>query len=348
MNKACQLAVFFIFVLHFQYLDGQPYLPINSCYLMHNGRSLYESQNPDTPIPGNIPSNPLYFDNLPIEFHLNDSIPQQYRDVFGESASEWNIAANSEMIRISDEIDHSDVRSRDFKNVIYWLNDDQYNLEDITLQNGAAKVAAETFIEVHPVDPSSSYIFIADVDIIIYEEQNVISEYIHQVFTRHLKRAGIEPSENMNVMDFQRFFIDRLSNMSSDNFYEMVAQMLKDKGIILMNKKAAQSWVISQINAQLKDIELTSFEDLQALMIEGLSSNFASILNSTVLLSNNILHEFGHALGLKHNNVLNSLMHSGFKITLIPNFFENITVPKQIDRLALQGLLCSYNHLIEI
>ena len=348
MNRVYQLAIFFVFALYFQYtLSNQFYFQTDPCHLMHNGRSLYRSQNPDMPIPSNISNNPLSLNNPPIEFHLNKSVPEQYKSVFRAAALEWKNETKFELIHISDEFDHSDTKNRDFKNVIYWLNNDQYNVEDITLENGSAKIAAETFINVHPVNSSSSYTFIADVDIIVYEEQNVISKYIHWIFTRHLKRTGIEPPKNIDIVDLQNLFIDTLSNMSSDDFYEMITQMMKDKGIILspnVNKEVIQSWLIPQMNAKIKDIEpLTSFEDLRVLMIKEYSLDLTSILNSSILLSNNMVHEFGHAAGLRHNNAPNSLMHSGLNINPIPLFFRDILIPKHIDGLALRGLSCSYD-----
>ncbi len=306
-------------------------------------------QYPNIPIPKHITSHPLSLDDdLPIEFHLNDSIPEQYRYVFGESASEWNTKAELEMIRISDEIDHSAARNQeDSKNVIYWRS--QYNVESITSPDGSTKTATETFIEVNHVISPDYYIPITDVDIIIYEEQNTVRGHTHWIFTSLLEAAGISPSEDMDVLDLQSLAVNKLSSMSSDDFYEMMIQWIKDSGTTFnpdLSREDIQSLILTEVNARVKDIEpLAYFEDLQPLIVKEYSFDLTTIFDNHGFLKTHILHEFGHAFGLRHNYTPNTLMYNSFNRIPIPKLPRQIVIPKPVDNLALYGLLCSYEEL---
>ena len=200
--------VFLVFALYFQHaLSNQPNLVLSPCHFMYKGRTLYTDQYPNTPIPEHITSHPLSLDDdLPIELYLNNSIPGKYRDVFHNAALKWNTKAELEIIRISDEIDHSEVRNQeDSRNVIYWRDNSQYNVESITSSDGSIKTATETFIEVNHVVSPDYYIPITDVDIIIYEEENTVRGHTHWIFTSLLEAAGI--SEDMDVLDLQSLAI---------------------------------------------------------------------------------------------------------------------------------------------
>ena len=349
MNRACGLLIFLVLNFYFEHTLGrQPNFELPPCYFMYNGKSLYMDQYPNTPIPEHITSHPLS-NELPVEIHLNESIPEQYRDVFGEVASEWNREAEFEVIRISDEVDHSTTRSHDDRNVIYWLNDDQYDVENITSKDASIKVAIGAFIEVGPKASFGYYIPIVDVDIVIYEEQNNVREFLHWIFTDFLKAADINSPDNTEVLDLQSLFIERLSNMNNDDFYEMMIQWMRDNNITFSpnaSRETIQSWVITQVNERVKGIKpLESFEGFQALMIEEHSVDLTAFFDSSALLKSNMLHEFGHVLGLSHPNTSDSLMHDGFSVSPVPKFPRYVVIPQSIDKLALYGLLCSYEEL---
>ena len=347
MRKAYQSFIIFLTVVfHLSYaLGNELNSEIDPCDLMFHGRDILGDQHPE------ISTSPLSRRGLPIEFHLNHSIPEQHRPVIYEAALEWNRKVEFGLITISDEVDDSQwntpQQNPSFRNVIYWLNEDQYNAEDIIARNGTLRFGGETFFRLtFPPSPSPiPYVFILDTDIVIYEESNNIMNLIRWMFTLHLKGIGIEPPKDMDAVGLQHLFIERLSEMSSDDFYDMVIVLMEDKHVTLPSgePKDIQKWIIEEINAEMEDIQpLTSFEDLRNLMIKEYSLDIRNIPdNNPAVLKGRLLHEFGHALGLSHNNERGSLMYDGLNITPVPYFPKNYLVPRHIDDLALHGLSCS-------
>ena len=97
---------------------GRPVTSLHPCYLTRHGRSykIWPSALPDWPL--------SHGGNLPVDFHMHDSVPMRYRPVVRAAAAEWNRAAGFRAIAIHREIDYSDSVSQhvpDSKNLIYWL-----------------------------------------------------------------------------------------------------------------------------------------------------------------------------------------------------------------------------------
>ena len=144
MCKTSQASIIFlIFIFHFNYILGsQTDSQIHPCDLMFHGRDIYQERFPN--------ASDLPLARLPFEFSLNYSLPKQYHPIVSEVVLHWNAKIGFEFITLSDQIDDSEwnsqQQSRGSKNVIYWLNEDQYNVEDITLRNGTLRSGADTFI----------------------------------------------------------------------------------------------------------------------------------------------------------------------------------------------------------
>lgn len=346
------LAIFLMFVFHFSYaLENQPDIEFNPCDLMLHGRDIYGKIH-ITQYP-HISDFPLIRKRLTVEFHLNNSIPEEYRPAAHEAALEWNRKAGLMLIAISDEIDHSQWTPQQIpqislpKNVIYWLDKDQY--EDLAEKHEITRPSAgriefqSTSVDISM--PYTPYVFLYDTDILMHAERNTVMGTVRGLLTRHLNRMGVEYPEDMDTVELQHLFIERLSKMNSDDFYNMVIQLMEDKEVTLPNGEPEdiQKWIITAINAEMDDIQpLTSFEDFRDLIIREYTLDLTSISNSTVLFKNHLLHEFGHTLGLAHTEEPDSLMR-GAHITPVPRFPRTLTIPQFVDDLALHGLSCSYN-----
>ena len=346
MCRICQsFVLFFLFVFQFNYtLGNQSHLQMNPCDLMFHARDISQDIYPE------ISDFTLSRISLPVEFHLNDSIPEQHRPIIREAASEWNTKSEQSLITISDEIDESQwntaQQNQSSRNIIYWLTEDQYNIEDITERNNTLMLGGKTFFQPYPyMSPSIPYIFIHNTYIIIYGESHNFMNLARWIFSVHLEVIGIKPPENTDALGLQRIFVKRLSEINDDEFYNMIIEVIKDKEITPPSDKPEeiQEWFIREVNAEIENIQpLTSFEDLRALMIEEYSLDIVSTSkNSSVILKNRMLHEFGHAFGLDHNEKPGSLMYDGRNMTPVPYFPKNHVVPKHVDDLALHGLSCS-------
>lgn len=345
------LALFLMFVFHFNYaLGNQPDLEVDPCDLMEHGRNLYAemyiNQYP------HISDFPLTRRDLPAEFHLNNSIPEEYRPAVHEAASEWNRKVGLRLITISDEIDYSEWNNTPQqilhpKNIIYWLNDDQY--ESFTSKYEITRPSAGVMdIQLTSFDisiPYTPYVFLHDTDILMHAERNTVMGTVRWLLTQHLNRMGVEYPEDMSTVELQHLFIERLSKMNSEDFYNMVVQLMEAKYVTLPDGEPEdiQRWIVKGINAGMDDIQpLTSFEDFRDLIIREYTLDLTSISNSTVLFKNNLLHEFGHTLGLAHTEEPDSLMLR-VPITPVPRFPRTLTIPEHVDNLALHGLSCSYD-----
>ena len=336
MCRAYQsLAISLILALHFNYaLGNQPDFEIDACDLTIRGRQIYTDQLPDAL------TVPLSRMQLPVEFYINYKVPEQLRPIIREVALEWNEKVKFELFIISDQIDYTEWNAQEQvqKNVIYWLNEDEYTNFNPQQQSAAATLFRTSF------SSSTPGVLIYDSDILMHAKQNTVMGVIHWLLTQHFNRMDVEYSEDMETLQLQSLFIERLSNMNSDDFYNMVIKLMEDKRVTLPDGEPEdiQRWIIEEINAKMNDIEpLTSFEDFRNLIIKEYAFDFTSISNSTVLFKNNLLHEFGHALGLDHIDGPEHLMH-GPTTTPVPRFPKTLTVLWQVDDMALHGLSCAY------
>ncbi len=347
MCRYCQLFVtFLIFAFHFNYVLGNQINleRIDPCDLMMHGRDAYPDRYPE------VSDFPLSRTDIPVEFHLNHSIPEQHRDIIREAAKEWKVepepGSEISLVTISDEIDdsHWDTAKQNPRNVIYWLTEDQYNVDDITSKNGTLRSRGKTLFQVREPLPIP-YVFIINTHIVIYAESSNFMNLVEWMLTSHLENIGIEPPEDMDAIGLQRLFVERLSEMSSDDFYNMMIKSIERKEIALPSDKPEdiQRWILEETNKKMKDAQtLESLEDLRNLAIEKYSLDITSTSkDSPIILSKSILHEFGHALGVGHNDDPNSLMYDGHNRSPAPYFPKDYVVPGHVDNLALHGLLCS-------
>ena len=343
INQICML----LFIMHLpndtlaNQMSKTPLSSIHPCHLVYHGYH-FRYINP------NFPNLPLsHGENFPVRFYLHTSFPQQYRPVVYAAAAELNMKVGFQMIAIQSEIDDRDMHLNrgDSKNVIYW---DDYWANSGGIESSEqirAMEAAAVFID---LTDGSPYINISEVDIFVYgEKPNTAIGLLRIMFNRSLRRLGVEQiPENIDLKTLQNALIKVLSNVDSEGFYNMIIKLMHDKDIKISpnaSKVSVQDWIISLINAERKDTEpLTSFEDLQDLLIEEFSIDLEQF-NTSVVLKNHILHEFGHAVGLSHNGNIKSLMASGLDITPVPTVPRDILVQNEFDDLAMHGLKCLYD-----
>ena len=303
----------------------------------------------------NLPNFPLSHgergEGFPVEYYLHHSIPQQYRPVFREAASEWNNKVPFEAFIIRDEIDYSDMNSfrevLDSRNVIYWFNKDQHDIEEDA--DGNFLKMAEVLVKPAPLKPSEPYIFISEADIAIYEEMSTARGRLHTRFTINLRDINVEHPKDMDALGLQSLYVEHLSKMSLDDFYNMVTQSIRKDGLTVpseLSREEIQNAIVQEINANMKDIEpLDSFEDYQDLLIKEYALDVAEIFDDTTMLGNNITHELGHVLGLGHNRAKGSLMEDVLlSKTIVRSLPRHLRVaPQEVDKLAIHGLQCAYD-----
>lgn len=324
-------------------VSGVPFSSIHPCHLIYHGRH-FRYRYP------NLPNLPLsHGDKFPVRFYLHTDIPRKNRPVVYAAAAELNMKVESQMIEIQSKIDNGDMNLRwgDSKNVIYW---DDYWANSGGIESSEeirAMEAAATFID--PVKGPEPYITISEVDIMIYgEKPNTATGLVRVMFNQSLRRLGLEPmSEDVDLKVLQNRLIERLSDVDREGFYDMVIRLMREKGIDFSpnsSRADIQNWIISAINAERKNAKsLTSFEDFRDLFIEEFSINLEQF-DTSVVLKNNMLHEFGHALGLSHHEYVNGLMFDRLlHITPVPRVPRDLLIQNEFDDLAIHGLRCIYD-----
>ncbi len=351
MCKACQpLLIFLMVIFYFHYnLAGQPSVEIDPCDLMIHGRDVPRDRYPLLA----LLEFPFYHKRLPVRFYLNRSIPGMYRFAAYAVAREWNRKANDfDLITIRDEIDDSDYNDRSaeeqsqaFKNVIYWLNNEEY--ESFTSRREERIMSKRAITEfAHDLNVAIPLVLIDDTDIFVHAEKNTFMEATRQILIQHLNRINVEYLEDMDTIELQILFLERLLNMNNDDFYNMIIDLMRDRQITLPTGQPEdiQREIIERISEEITQ-PLESFEDLRDLMLKEYSMDLTniSILDKSVLFKNTLLHEFGRALGLLDNNEPGSLMYSEIYTPPILQFPRDLITSWDIDDLATHGLSCSYD-----
>ena len=356
--KSIRNLLLVVSIFHFKVLLGsQVRMRITPCDFVNHSSYLYEMYPHYKELYPDMSPLPLSRgEDFPIEYYLHHSVPQKYRHIFYEVASEWNRVVVFKAFTIKDEIDHSEMDPnqgiKDSKNVIYWFNEDQY-IDFIPSEYGLLRVvrAAKTFIE-QGLTASRSYVFISEIDMDLHEKGVTVMGQIYAMFTLNLEIIGVEPPEEMDGLGLQKLFVEHLSNMNQDDFYDMILRYRLSKGFKPpsdASRQNIQDRILQDINMDMPSIgPLNSFEDLHDLLIREYSFDITEFLDDTTLLKNYVRHEFGHAFGLKHHRFKGRLMEEFLlnRVILLP---RHLLAPKAIDELAYFGLLCTYDlgHLMQ-
>lgn len=323
--------------------SGDPFASVPPCDLAFHGRH-FGYLNPD------LPDAPLsHGENLPVEFYLHADIPEQYRPVMYAAAAELNMRVGFRMIAIGSEIDRGDMHRRrnDSRNVIYW--------DDYWANSGGFELTAEVRLleaasaETHPLAGTEPWIAISEADILVYgDKPNTAAGRLRILFGRTLRRLGVEPLpvKDVDLAVLQSMAIERLSTVSEGDFHAMVIQLMSEKGVELPDAGEAnvEEWILDRINAESRGAEpLASFDDLRRWWIDEFSVD-VDRFGTSVVLKSHMLHEFGHAVGLRHYGDADNLMAAGTsRILVTPLVPGDLLIPREFDDLAVHGLRCTYD-----
>ena len=289
--------------------SGDPLASVPPCDLVAHGSDYrYDYRYAD------LPDAPLsHGEGLPVEFRVHDEFPPSHRPVIHAAAAELNMRVGFRMIAIWSEIDRGDLHRRrnDGRNVIYW--DDYWaSSRGIELTSEIGVMQAAT-VEMRPVAVTEPWVAISEVDIVVFgEKPNTASGLVRILFGRTLRRLGVEPlpDEDVDLAVLQSMVIERLSTASEREFHDMVLQLMSEKRVELpeTGEVNVEDWILGRINEERPGAApLGSFDDLRRWMIDEFSVD-VDRFDTSVVLKNHVLHEFGHALGLRHYGDGNNLM----------------------------------------
>ena len=323
--------------------NGEALAAVPPCDLVYHGPD-FRFRHPD------LPDAPLsHGEDFPVEFHVHHEFPPSYRPVIHAAAAELNLRVGFRMIHIESEIDRGDLHRRrnDSRNVIYW--------DDYWAHSGGMEWTAEVRImeaasaEIRPVAGAEPWVAISEVDVVAYgEKPNTAAGRLRTVFGRTLRRLGVEPlpGEDVDLAVLQSMVIERLSTASEREFHDMVIQLMSDKGVELPDLGGAspEAWILERINEERRGAEpLASFDDLRRWLIDEFSIH-VDRFDTPIALKNHMLHEFGHAVGLRHYGNGDNLMADGAdRVRVAPLVPGDLLDEWEFDDLAVHGLWCTYD-----
>ena len=323
--------------------SGDPLVSVPPCDLVFHGPD-YGYRYPD------LPDAPFsHGENLPVEFHLHAEIPRSYRPVIHAAAAELNMRVGFRMIAIRSEIDRGDMHRRrnDSRNVIYW--------DDYWAHSGGIELTAETrvmeaaSVDIRPVAGTEPWVAISEVDIMVYgEKPNTAAGLVRILFGRTLRRLGVEPlpGGDVDLAGLQSMVIERLSTASEADFHDMVIQLMSEKRVELPDagEESVQDWILDRINEERRGTEpLASFDDLRRWLVDEFSVD-VDRFGTSVILRGHMMHEFGHAVGLRHYGDADNLMADrSYRIRVTPKVPVDLLAEWEFDDLAVHGLRCTYD-----
>ena len=303
---------------------------------------------------------PIALKSLPIEYYLHESIPRQYRPFFYVAADTWNRKLKQEVIRISSEIDRNPIniehaRSNQ-KNVIY-LIDREYSRE-ISINFNRNRLEDIDFflpgISRHSLskalDASGLFLPIAETDMMIREEiLTDLETYRHHLITSLQELGAEEPFFDLNVHELRKMVSSHLENMSVEEYRSLaISDSERKRQTISNNSPTMRVYDLQNINQDIEKLRNMEHGEVQSLKYDEMTRFLNADIemmetSSSITLVTAVMHEMGHGLGLNHipSNSNRPLME--VEIYSRPS---QITIPKEIDSQALDGMRCLYTDIL--
>ena len=303
---------------------------------------------------------PIAHAHLPLEYYLHKSIPQQYISFFGEQADAWNNTLDREIVKINDEIDQGifdpKTNESDQKNVIYVINKEEYNMlypdqneliHNLEFKSGISKI---TVSKTNPYQNTPSFLSITDADIMIRQEILSDTEIYRSRLLIDIDNLGIEGSfENADVEILRKVIMDHLQTMTDEDVKAFLIKPLEKNKKALLEDQENNSAKIDEIDQRIDTAQNMNNQQLRRTKIDIAQKILSVDMNliqaeMSILLQSTIKHEIGHGLGLKDLIVLNGTQRSwNIMDPYSFQFYNQITILREIDRSAVYGVLCLYS-----
>ena len=260
---------------------------------------------------------PWVFQSLPIEYHLHESIPRQYRPFFHIAKNAWNRKFKKDVIKISDEIDRNPMNTKknrsDQKNVIY-LIDEEFFQELSTEFSRNRLEDIETFLPgtsrhtpLQATDESLPFLPIVETDMMIREEAlSDLELYRYHLIDTLQKLGAQEPLSHLSVNDLRKMVFFHFENMTVEEYRSLALKSLERE----RNAMNDMSHSIRRVDPQKLDQDIEELKNMEPERVRFFKyDQIIRYLNvdiemmktqSSITLVNTAMHEMGHGLGLNH------------------------------------------------
>ncbi len=312
--------------------------------------------------------------SLPLEYHIHESIPSEYRPRIHDQAEDWNNTLGNEMVRINSKIDRGDptATNSDQKNVIYLVDSEDYTAHilnspnhDITKDPSALISSANSESIISP-ELAQNFLPITNADIFIREETLTnIGFYRHLLFAT-MRDLGIEGDfSNEHIEVIRSAIVEHIINMSSQDVKTFLIEDIeagREELETFRETRSNQNLTsdvsdtidrrLDEIDQRLEEIHNMTDEQIRTFKI-NLTYNRLSVdmdtmeseSQSSITFENVIRHEMGHGLGLRDYVLFNNHPMRNLNIMgpYLVQAYGQITIRKEIGTFAIYGLYCLYS-----